>query len=314
MTGVLELSVVFLAITLVAAAVLLVIRELRPQRSAYVSQQLSGGATEALPEDLLLPLTTARGTGPIARFDAWFERMIAETDTRFSALSAILCMLAAGLLIGGGLFVWRENLLLAAAGLAVGVLGVGIVFYYLRYQRLQKIDQQLPEVLDFIARTVRAGETLDQGIEMVGDTSLEPTASEMRICAKQLQLGLSMEATLRSLTQRVPLMELRLFAAALLLQRRSGGSLAMTLERFAKALRERHAYRRQLRVATASSRWAALVIVGASLGMLVYLFGWQPDYIRQFLDSRMGQIVFAIAIVLQVIGVLWVLALTKAEV
>src|SRR5690349_1596175 len=109
MTGVLELSVVFLAITLGTAAILLVIRELRPQRSAYVSQQFSGSAAEVLPEDLLLPLTTPRGSGPIARFDAWFERMMAETDTRFTAISAVLCMLAAGLLLGGGLFVWREN-------------------------------------------------------------------------------------------------------------------------------------------------------------------------------------------------------------
>ena len=99
-----------------------------------------------------------------------------------------------------------------------------------------------------------------------------------------------------------------------MLQRRSGGSLATTLERFAKAIRERHAYRRQLRVATASSRWAAIVIVTASLGMLIYLFGWQPEYINQFLDSRMGQVVFATALVLQAVGVLWVLSLTQAEV
>ena len=314
MTGVLELSVVFIAITLIAGALMLLVRSIVPQRSTYVSQQLNGSLAEAMPEELLLPTIPQRGTGPIGRFDAWFERMMAETGTNLSSLTAVLCMLAAGLAIGGGLFGWRDNLLLAAAGLAVGILGVGAVFYYLRYQRLLRIDTQLPEVLEFIARAVRAGETLDQGIALVAETSIEPTASELRICVKQLELGLSMDATLRALTQRVPLMELRLFAAALVLQRRSGGSLATTLERFAKAIRERHAYRRQLRVATASSRWAAIVIVTASLGMLIYLFGWQPEYINQFLDSRMGQVVFATALVLQAVGVLWVLSLTQAEV
>lgn len=314
MTGVLELSVVFIAITLIAGALMLLVRSIVPQRSTYVSQQLNGSLAEAMPEELLLPTIPQRGAGPIGRFDAWFERMMAETGTNFSSLTAILCMLAAGLALGGGLFVWRDNLLLAAAGLAVGILGVGAIFYYLRYQRLLRIDTQLPEVLEFIARAVRAGETLDQGIALVAETSIEPTASELRICVKQLELGLSMDATLRALTQRVPLMELRLFAAALVLQRRSGGSLATTLERFAKAIRERHAYRRQLRVATASSRWAAIVIVTASLGMLIYLFGWQPEYINQFLDSRMGQVVFATALILQAVGVLWVLSLTQAEV
>lgn len=313
MTGILELSIIFVAISLGAAAIMLVVRELLPQRSAYVSQQLAAGNADTLPDDLLLPRAPQRGSGPIGRFDAWFDRLIVETNTQFTALSAMLCMLAAGLLLGGALFVWQENLLLAAAGLLVGILAVGAVFYYLRYQRLQKIDEQLPDILDFLARTVRAGETLDQGIDLVAESNLEPTASEMRICSRQLRLGLSMEATLRSLTQRVPLLELRLFAAALMLQRRSGGSLAVTLERFSKALRERHAYRRRLRVATASSRWAAMVIVGASVGVLIYLFGWQTEYINEFLDSRMGQVVFAIAIVLQVIGVLWVLSLTQAE-
>jgi tight adherence protein B len=314
MIGGLEITVVFVAITLIAGALMLLVRSIVPQRSTYVSQQLNGTLAETLPEELLLPTIPQRGTDAIGRFDAWFERMMAETGTKLSALSAILCMLAAGLLIGGGLFVWRENLLLAAAGLAVGILGVGAVFYYLRYQRLSRIDAQLPEVLEFVARAVRAGETLDQGIALVAQTSIEPTASELRVCVKQLDLGLSMDATLRALTQRVPLMELRLFAAALMVQRRSGGSLATTLERFAKAIRERHAYRRQLRVATASSRWAAIVIVTASLGMLIYLFGWQPEYINQFLDSRMGQVVFATALILQAVGVIWVLSLTQAEV
>lgn len=314
MTGVLEMGAVFVAISLVTGAVLAVARVLMPQRSGYVAQQLGGELAEVLPEEVLPRSTAQRPTGPLGRFDAWFERMISETGTRFSSLAAVLCMLAVGLLLGGGLFVWQENLLLAAAGMTVGILATGGVFYYLRYQRLQKIDSQLPDVLEFIARAVRAGETLDQGIAMVADTAMEPTASELRICVKQLQFGLSMDATLRALTQRVPLTELRLFAAALVVQRRSGGSLATTLERFSKAIRERHNYRRQLKVVTASSRWAAMIIVGASLGMLVYLFGWQPEYVQQFFDSRMGQVVFVTAIVLQVLGVLWVLRLTQAEV
>ena len=105
MTG-FELSIIFLAISLGTAAVMLVVRELLPQRSAYVSQQLAAGNADAIPDDLLLPRVPQRGSGPIGRFDAWFDRLILETNTQFSALAAMLCMLAAGLLLGGGLFVW----------------------------------------------------------------------------------------------------------------------------------------------------------------------------------------------------------------
>jgi tight adherence protein B len=222
-------------------------------------------------------------------------------------------MLAAGLLLGGLLFLWRENLLLAGGGMAMGIMLAGIVFVLLRRWRLQKIDNQLPEVLDVIARAVRAGETLDQGISMVASTALEPTATELRYCVQQLQLGLSVDAALRSLTQRVPSPELRLFAAALVVQRRTGGSLATTLERFARAMRERHSYRRQLRSATAAARWSTIVIVLACLAMMVYLFGWQADYVNSFLESRMGWTALIVAGVLQIIGILWVLSLTRAE-
>jgi tight adherence protein B len=165
-----------------------------------------------------------------------------------------------------------------------------------------------------IARAVRAGETLDQGIEIVANSALEPTATELRYCVKQLQLGLSVEAALRSLTLRVPSPELRLFAAALVVQRRTGGSLALTLERFARAMRERHGYRRQLKSATAAARWSTMVIVAASIGIMIYMFIWQFDYVNAFLESRLGWSMLIIAIVLQIIGILWVLSLTKAEV
>jgi tight adherence protein B len=131
---------------------------------------------------------------------------------------------------------------------------------------------------------------------------------------RQIQLGLSIDATFRRLAERVPLPELRLFSAALMVQRRVGGSLAVTLERFARAIRERQAYRRQLRVATAAGRWSTMVIVAACLGLVVYLFGWQYDYVRSFLETRVGQYVFMLAIILQVIGIVWVLALTRYEV
>jgi tight adherence protein B len=255
-----------------------------------------------------------RGNGMIGRFDSWFDRLIYESGTQVSPVAAFLVMIAAGLLVGGLLFLWQDNLLVASGGLAIGIVLAGALFVYLRRRRMQTIDNQLPEVLELIARAVRAGETLDQGIELVASTGLEPTATEFRHCVQQLKLGLSVDATLRSLTQRVPLPELRLFAAALVVQRRSGGSLALTLERFAKALRERHGYRRQMRSSTASARWSTMVIVAASLGILVYLFVWQPDYINSFLESRLGQTVFAVGIALQIIGILWVLTLTKPEV
>jgi tight adherence protein B len=309
----LELTIVFGAIALATAAVLLVIRDMVTQRWIAIEQRLSGGPREIGAEELLIT-TYAPRSGPVGRFDDWFDRFILETGMQWTSAAAFLAMVAAGIALGGALFLWRENLLVAGVGMLGGILLAAAVFAFIRRRRMQQFDEQLPSVLELIARAVRAGETLDQAVELVAATALEPSASELRYCVRQMQLGLSVDSTFRALAQRIPLPELRLFAAALIVQRRAGGSLAITLERFAKAIRERQAYRRQLRVATAAGRWSAAIIVLLSIGLLVYLFGWRYDYIHSFFDSSLGQMVFMLAIALEIIGVVWVIALTRSEV
>jgi tight adherence protein B len=310
----LQITILFGAIALATAAVLQVVRELVTQRWIAIEQRLSGGSREISAEQLLITSAPSRGSGPIGRFDDWFDRFMIETGVQWTAAAAMLAMIAAGLALGGGMFLWRENWLLAGVGALLGVVATWAIFYYIRRRRLQVFDDQLPAVLELIARAVRAGETLDQSVELVANTTMEPSASELRYCVRQMQLGLSVESTFRGLAQRIPLPELRLFAAALIVQRRAGGSLAITLERFAKAIRERHGYRRQLRVATAAARWSTAVIVAASIFLMVYLFGWRSEYIHSFVDSRLGIMVFVFAIFLQIMGILWVLALSRAEV
>lgn len=304
---------IFAAFALVTAAVLMVIRDLVTQRWVAIEQRLGGGAREISAEELLITQHAPR-PGLIGRFDDWFDRFILETGLQWTSPAAFLGMVAAGIALGGSLFMWRENLLLAGVGMLMGMIAAAAVLAFLRRRRLQKFDDQLPSVLELIARAVRAGETLDQAVELVAATAMEPSASELRYCVRQMQLGLSVDSTFRALAQRIPLPELRLFAAALIVQRRAGGSLAITLERFARAIRERQAYRRQLRTATAAARWSATIIVIISIALLVYLFGWQYDYIRSFLETRMGQALFALAIILELVGIAWVFSLTRYEV
>jgi tight adherence protein B len=104
-----------------------------------------------------------------------------------------------------------------------------------------------------------------------------------------------------------------MFSAAVSMQRQTGGRLATTLERLAQAARERHGYRRQVRTATAGARWSSAVIMVLAVGMLVYLFGWQPEYVKSFLTTRVGQIVLTLAVVLQIIGITWVFATSRPE-
>ena len=313
MSGVIEFSVFFAGIMLGTAAILLVLREYLGRQRAIIEGRLGEKQPDIAVEELLVfPVSTA-GASPIGRFDAWFQRLVMETGLALQPLSAFLLLVTAGLIVGGGLYISSAALLPGCLGMLVGLLaGLGWLIY-MRHRRLTAFDNQLPDIMDLIARAVRAGQSLEQGIDLISKTGLQPAAKEFAICARQLEMGLSMEAALRSLVERVPLRELRLFSAAIVMQRRTGGSLANTLERFARAMRERHAYRRQLLAVTAAGRWSSRVMVAVAVFLVIYLFGFQPEYIQSFISSRVGQIVFAIAIVLQVIGVVWVFALTRPE-
>jgi len=126
-------------------------------------------------------------------------------------------------------------------------------------------------------------------------------------------MGLSMEAAMRSLTRRAPLTEMRILAATFMVQRQTGGNLPLTLERLAGVIRDRLSYYRQFRASTAASRIGTVLIALAGPAVAAYMLIWQPDYIRNFAEMPGGWTLLAIAIVLQVIGLAWILSLLRSD-
>jgi tight adherence protein B len=167
--------------------------------------------------------------------------------------------------------------------------------------------------MEILARAVRAGETLDQAIALVGATVEEPLRSEFIRCSKHLDMGLSMDASIRSLTRRAPLPETRILAATLMVQRRAGGSLPITLERLARVVRDRLSYQRQFRAATAAGRMSMIIILLAGPLVMAYMWFWQREYIQNFITSPQGHFLLVVAVILQIIGSLWVLSLIRAD-
>jgi tight adherence protein B len=175
------------------------------------------------------------------------------------------------------------------------------------------LREQFPDAVDMLARSIRAGETLDQAIETVGVAARDPMGTEFRRCARHLDMGLSVDAAMQALTRRAPIFETRILAATLMVQRRTGGNLPLTLERLAKVVRDRLSYYRQFRAATASARLSALIIALAGPLLLAFMFYFQPDYIDDLFTTRLGQMLLAVAIVLQVIGVIWIFRLLRTS-
>ena len=137
------------------------------------------------------------------------------------------------------MFVWRDDLLVGCVGFLAGFVAPWLYYVYRRSDRTTKIREQLPASMEMMSRAVRAGETLDQAVDGAGRTTENPLGVEWRRTARHLDLGLSVPAAMKSMTKRVPLMEMRILGTALNVQRRTGGNLGQTLDRLANVIRDR---------------------------------------------------------------------------
>ena len=124
-------------------------------------------------------------------------------------------------------------------------------------------------------------------------------------------MGLGVTAVMRSLVERVSLLDMRIFTAALGVHRETGGNIAKMLERLAAVIRDRLAYRRQLRAVTGAGRLSAMLIGMIGPALFVYLFFFHPEYIRAMLQSSLGQTLLCVSVVLEIVGLVWTMRLLK---
>jgi tight adherence protein B len=243
--------------------------------------------------------------------DQRFNDLIHQSGIEIAPEAAFLSMVLSGLVIGGAVLMWRDDLAVAVVGFVFGMTLPYFYFVSRRNQRIKDIREQLPNSMEAMARAVRAGETLDQAVELTASGTPEPLGIEWRRTARHLEMGLSVPGAMKSMVKRAPLMELRILSTALNVQRRTGGNLSQTLERLSHVIRDRLSYQRQFQAATGSSRMATILIAAAGPLVFTYMIIFQPDYMGQFFNLAGGWTLLGIAIVLQVIGLIWVTALLR---
>lgn len=297
---------IFIAVAAAVATVLLLVRD--------VAVAITSGRSAAF---RLQRLPTAPDDEPqgglLGRFDHWLLHLSFDAGYAWSGLTIFLFLTLVGLLVGGALFVGTEAPLAGLAGFVIGVaLAIALLVVH-RNRRIKQLQDQLPPALDMLARAVRAGESLDQAVHLVGDKSPEPLAVEFRRAARQLEMGLSMTAVMRALVRRVRLVDVRIFTTTLTVHRQTGGNLAWTLERLAVVIRDRLAYRRQMRVATSAGRWSAGLIAIVGPLLFAYLFFMEPQYVEGLLSDPIGQVLLMVAVFLEVVGLIWIYRMLRTD-
>jgi tight adherence protein B len=171
-----------------------------------------------------------------------------------------------------------------------------------RARRMRKFEEQFPESLEFVARSMRAGHAFSVSLEMIHREFQEPLAGEFRQTFEEHNLGLPLDLALEKLAKRVPLLDVHFFVSAVLLQKRTGGNLAEILDKLAYIIRERFKLRGKIRAISAHGRMTgtALTMIPVVVGAM--LFWVNPDYVRFFFTDSTGQIMMGAAILLQLAG------------
>lgn len=157
--------------------------------------------------------------------------------------------------------------LLAGTGLFLSlILGLLIclcpLIYILkeRTQRLEKIEYQLPEAIESMARSLKAGHSFQSAFKIVGEEFSEPLACEFRTTLEESNLGIPLNEAMLNLSKRVPITDLKFFVIAIMIQRESGGNLANVLTSMGQIIRERFQLMREIKTLSAEGRMSGIVM------------------------------------------------------
>jgi tight adherence protein B len=175
-----------------------------------------------------------------------------------------------------------------------------------RVRRLSLFERQFPEVIDLLSRSVRAGHSFAAGLEIASTDLPDPVSTEFRITFDEQRFGLPLREALLSLCERVPLVDVRLFVIALLVQKETGGNLAEILDKLSHVIRERFRIAGEVRIRTAQGRLTAGLLMALPVVMLLVLHFMDPDYVNVLFVDRLGQLMLISAAVLQMIGMMLV--------
>jgi tight adherence protein B len=208
---------------------------------------------------------------------------------------------------------WVPIVLLdAGAGLFAAVIPY-LTLKVFASRRLSKFEEQFPEAIDLIARTLRAGHAFPTGLRMAADELPEPVASEFKLLHDQQNYGLPMPDALKAFAQRLPLIDARFFVTAVLTQREAGGNLAEVLDNLSAVIRERFKIKRQLRVISAHGRTTGFVLAMLPPSLAVFMFIRMPEHLGVLLHDPRGIRMITVAVGLQVLGAFLIHKITKVE-
>ena len=252
----------------------------------------------------------AAGTARGSALATWIE----QSGVNISISGLFLLAGACALIFG---FIAASALRLTVGWVGGGILGAWLPFVFLRVKRTRRLrtfEEAFPEALDLVSRALKAGHAFATGLKMVADEMPEPIGPEFRKTFDEQNFGLPLKDALANLTVRIPLLDVRFFSTAVLIQRETGGNLSEILENLAHVVRERFKILRQVRVYTAHGRLTGYVLLGLPVFLAIALAFINPEHMELLFKERMGHMMLGATVIMQTVGYFWIRQVIKIEV
>jgi tight adherence protein B len=248
-----------------------------------------------------------------ARVSAMQEALL-QAGMKFRAGNFLVMCLLSGAAAGLAALIWSRNPAITWAALIIGAFLPYAFVSYRRQKRFEKIEELFPEAIDTVARAVRAGHAFTTALEMISNETTEPLASEFRKLYEEQKFGMPVRDALLNFADRIPLVDLKFFVTAVMLQRETGGNLAEILDNLSYVIRERFKIQRQVRVYTAQGRLTMGLLMAMPPIIVTVMLILNPSFIRPLFQDPIGHTLVVAGLCLQTIGYFVIRKIIKIQV
>jgi len=242
-----------------------------------------------------------RNSGFFLHIDASLEEAGSEMKVDLFLVTSIACCVAAAVAL----------LTLGQARILVGggaLFGLFLPYLFLKRKikkRSEKITAQLPDTLELMTRSLRAGHALSTSFHLVAQEMPEPIATEFGKAFEHQKLGMPMEEALNSMVERTPNnMDMKIFVVSVLIQHETGGNLTEILENISYTIRERFKIKGHVKALTGEGRLSGWILGLLPVVMALVLLFVNPEYMNMLLDDRIGRMMLAGGVTMQLMGAL----------
>ncbi len=241
------------------------------------------------------------------------EGLLEQSRLDWSPGTFLILMAGLGLGAGAVAFLVTGSLFWFAAWVVAGATVPYVFASQKRKRRFRQFEEEFPQAIDLLTRAIRAGHPLSSALGMVGDQGPPEVSLEFRRVFEEQRFGIPFEEALLGMVDRTDMMDVRIFAIAVMVQREVGGNLAEILDNLGHTIRRRFYLRRQLRVYTAQGR-----MTGYALAALPFVVGFgtfllASEYLSILFTTLFGQVLVVGALLFQVLGTLWIRKVVNIE-